>query len=105
MNLFDPLQPASKGRLASYVLACECGRENNYSNKILRDVVVQGLYDNDIQLDLLSDQNKDMELEEVLSFVEKKETGRCSAITLQDSQAAGISKKQKKPTRTSQGTS
>ncbi|XP_066910175.1 uncharacterized protein [Clytia hemisphaerica] len=77
--------------ICKYILTCQCEREINYSDHILRDVVVQGLYDNDIQLDLLSDQNQDMSLEEVLQFVEKKEAGRRSANKLHDSQAAGIS--------------
>ena len=77
--------------ICKYVLTCPCQREINYSDYILRDVVVQGLYDNDIQLDLLSDQNQDMSLEEVLQFVEKKEAGRRSANKLHDSQTAGIS--------------
>lgn len=80
-----------QANVCKYMLNCQCGREINYSNEILRDVVVQGLSDHDIQLDLLSDANQNMSFEEVLQFVEKKEAGRRSANRLHDSQTAGLS--------------
>jgi len=72
--------------ICKYLLTCTCGTEMNYSNEILRDVVVRGLVDSEIQLDLLSDSNQNMTLEEVFQFVEKKEAGRRSANRLMESQ-------------------
>lgn len=74
--------------VCKYLLQCSCGREINYSEEILRDVVVRGLVDSEIQLDLLSDSNQNMKLEEVFKFVEKKEAGRRSATRLLQSQGA-----------------
>ena len=47
-------------------IACPpCGTEVNYIDNILRDVLIKGLEDNEIQLDLLGDKNQDMSLENV----------------------------------------
>ena len=64
---------------------CVCGQEISYSDHILQDVV-RGLVDSEIQLDLLSDSNQNMILEEVFQFVEKKEAGKRSANCLLESQ-------------------
>ena len=73
-----------------YVLNCDCGREISYNEHILRDVVVQGLVNSEIQLDLLSGTNQNMTLEDVFQFVEKKETGKRSANCLLQSQGVEI---------------
>ena len=74
-------------RVCKYLLECTYGRDINYSTHILRDTVIRGLADPEIQLDLLSDANQDMSLKEVFQFVEKKEAGRRSANRLLDSQS------------------
>ncbi len=53
-----------------------CDNDVNYTDNILRDVVTWGVADSDIQLDLLSDKNQDMTLEEVFQFIEAKEAGK-----------------------------
>ena len=63
-----------------------CDNDVNYTDNILRDVVTRGVADSDIQLDLLSDKNQDMTLEEVFQFIEAKEAGKRSAGHLVDSQ-------------------
>ena len=69
--------------VCKFVLECTgCRAEVNYTNAILRDVLCRGLNDPDIQLDLLSDKNQDMTLEQVFKFVEAKEAGRRSATRL-----------------------
>ena len=67
-------------------MKCICGQEISYSKHILQDIVAHGLVDSEIQLDLLSDSNQGMTLEEVFQFVEKKEAGKHSAIRLLESQ-------------------
>ena len=42
-------------------------------------LLTKGLADAKIQLDLLGDKNQDMTLEEVLTFVNVKEAGKCTA--------------------------
>ena len=54
----------------------------------MRDVLARGVADPDIPLDLLGDKNQNMTLEEVIQFVEAKESGKRSASRLIDSHAA-----------------
>ena len=53
-----------------------CDTDVNYTKHILRNVLTRCLADSEIQLDLLGDKNQDMTLEEVLQFVEAKESGK-----------------------------
>ena len=69
--------------VCKFVIKCtHCNEEVNYTDAILRDVLSRGLDDNDIQLDLLGDKNQDMSLEQVLQFVEAKESGKRSVSRL-----------------------
>ncbi len=61
-----------------------CGLSVNFTEEILRDVLVRGIADQGIQLDLLSDQRQDMTLEEMIKFIEAKESGKRSASRLLD---------------------
>ena len=65
-----------------------CDKEVNCTENVLRDVVTRGLADEEIQLDLLRERNQDMSLEEVLQFVEAKESGKRSAGRLLQTQGA-----------------
>ena len=70
-------------------LSCPaCQAPVDYSDEVLRDVLVQGLADQEIQLDVLGDKNQAMSLEEVFSFVESKEAGKRSASKLLHVQGA-----------------
>ena len=89
--------------VCKYTLSCPgCNHDVHSMEAILRDVLCRGLADNEIQMDLLGESNQDMTLEQVLGFVEAKETGKRSAARLLIPQAidhvAGSSyKRQKKP--------
>ena len=73
--------------ICKFTIKCaNCENDVNYTENILRDVVTRGVADSDIQLDLLSDKNQDMTLEEVFQFIEAKEAGKRSAGHLVDSQ-------------------
>lgn len=63
-----------------------CNGKVNYTQNVLHDVLIRGLADSKIQLDLLGDKNQDMSLETVLQFVEAKEAGKRLAGHLQQSQ-------------------
>lgn len=66
--------------VCKFTTACpSCNTAVNYTDNILRDILIKGLADNEIQLDLLGDKNQDMSLEEVFQFVEAKEAGKRSA--------------------------
>ena len=73
--------------VCKYIIKCpSCATEVNYMECIVRDVVCCGIADPDIQLDVLGDKNQDMALEEMLRFIEAKESGKRSASRLLDSQ-------------------
>ena len=66
-----------------YTVRCsDCAKDVDYTENMIRDVVSHGLADKDIQLDLLGDKNQSPSLEEVLQFVEQKESGKQSASRL-----------------------
>ena len=69
-----------QANICKYVIDCpKCQHMVDYTEPILRDVICRGLEDSDIQIDLLDQTNQDMDLHEVLHFVEARETGKCSA--------------------------
>ena len=78
-----------------------CEANIDYTEAMVKDVLCRGLEDSEIQMDLLGDKNQDMTLEQVLGFVEAKESGKRSASRLllpQATDAVGGSsyRKQKK---------
>ena len=83
--------------VCKFLLKCtQCETEVNYTDHIMRDVICHGIADSEIQLDLLSDSNQNMTLEQVLQFVEKKEAGKRSANKLLESQGADYVRSQYK---------
>lgn len=56
--------------VCTFTIACpSCSTGVNYTDNSLREVLIKGLAEDEIQLDLLSDKNQDMPLEEVFQFV------------------------------------
>ena len=73
--------------ICKYTTTCprdDCNADIDYTDAILRDVLARGIADQEIQLDLLGDQNQSMSLEDMLRFVEAKESGKRSASRLLD---------------------
>ena len=70
----------------------DCSQTVHYTAEVLRDVVIRGLEDPEIQLDLLGDKNQDMTFEEVLRVIEAKEAGKRSASRLIDTHGAEAAK-------------
>ena len=88
-----PFGARIKGQASTckYVTQCsadECGADVDFTEVILRDVLGRGIADLEIQMDLLGDQNQDMSLEGMLSFIKAKESGKRSASRLFDAQGA-----------------
>ena len=65
-----------------------CSQIVNYTDAVLRDALFRGLYDQEIQLDLIGTENQNMSLEKVFRFVDAKESGKRSASKLIHSQGA-----------------
>ena len=59
-----------------------CHENTFYTDTMIRDVLIRGISDQDIKLDLLGERNQDMTLEEVIQYVESKEAGKRSAARL-----------------------
>ncbi|KAK7498143.1 hypothetical protein BaRGS_00010731 [Batillaria attramentaria] len=62
-----------------------CHAEVDYSNIMIRDVLIRGLEDEEIRLDILGESRQDMSLEDALQYVEAKESGKRSASRLVES--------------------
>ena len=56
----------------------------DFAGEILRDVLARAIVDDEIQLDLISDQNQKMKIEEMIKFVEARESSKRSASRLLD---------------------
>ncbi|MEL6802297.1 MAG: reverse transcriptase domain-containing protein, partial [Bacteroidota bacterium] len=80
--------------VCKFVVDCpSCEQSVNFTHEILKDVIVKGIRDCDIQLDLLSDHNQDMSLEAIIKYIEAKESGKRSATKIfQNVQAASTSR-------------
>ena len=51
---------------------------------MVRDVLIKGLNDEEIMLDILGESKQDMSLEDALCYIEAKESGKRSASRLAD---------------------
>ncbi len=71
--------------ICKFLIKCtNCNQDVNYTEAVVRDVLSKGLYDADVQLELLGHEHQDMSLEEVFHFVEAKELCKRSATRLLD---------------------
>ena len=65
---------------------CEhCNTEISFADEVMRDVVIRGMADSEIQLEVLGDKNQHMTLEEMFQFIDLKEAGKRSASSLTES--------------------
>ena len=68
-----------------------CQIDVHYSDEMVKDALIRGIVDHDIQLDLLGERDQDMALEAVVSYVEAKEAGKRSSSRLVDAGGASAS--------------
>ena len=69
--------------VCQYTIECgSCKQQVDYSDEMVRDTIIRGLEDNDIRLDILSDTNQAMTVEQTTTLVEAKESGKRSASRL-----------------------
>ena len=62
-----------------------CATNISYMDAILKDAVIRGIYDKEIQLELLGEQNQDIDLETTIKYIEAKESGKRSVNRLTQS--------------------
>ena len=66
-----------KADLCGYVESCtKCNEKVRFTSQIVRDNLVRGLYNQDIQREILGLENQSMDLEDLLKLLEAKEAGR-----------------------------
>ena len=72
--------------MCNYVVTGKCEHNGditlNYSDSMIRDVLITGLADDDIKRDVLSHTKQDMSLADLVAFVEAKEAGKISSARL-----------------------
>ena len=77
--------------MCKFVLKCtphEDDKEISYADQMIKDQVVKGLSDLDIQQDIMAHEKQDMSLEEALKLIEAKEEGKRSQTRLTKEAAA-----------------
>ena len=91
-----PISQVLKLRSSCYASQCKfnvectyCNRVISYMDLILKDHIIHGLSNQEIQLEVLAHQNQDMNLESLVKLIEAKESGRRSAHRLHDSTNTG----------------
>jgi hypothetical protein len=63
-----------------------CKTDVNYTNQIVHDCIIRGISDDDIRLDVLGNSNQNMDLSELVTYVESKEAGKRSISRLASTQ-------------------
>jgi hypothetical protein len=92
--------------VCKFVVKCSCdpATDVNYTNQMVRDVLIRGLNDQEIQQEILGHHDQDMELDAMIRLIEAKEAGRRSQASIMVEGAHGISQhkkaKSRQPSRT-----
>ena len=76
---------------------CTCGVDviGNYRNNMIKDTLIRGLEDQEIQQDVLGHENQDMSLEDTVKLIEAKESGKRSQASLHSDGAHAFSQYKK----------
>ena len=66
--------------VCKFTVRCSCdnGMDVSFADQMVRDVLIRGLSDLDIQQEVLGNENQDLDLEHTISLIEAKEAGRRS---------------------------
>ncbi len=71
--------------------SCDPGMDVSFTDQMVRDVLIRGLNDLDIQQEVLGNEDQDLNLEKTISLVEAKEAGRRSQASIVGEGAHAIS--------------
>lgn len=76
-----------------YTTECSCAPPStvDYSDEMIRDALIRGVYDSEIKLSLLSEKDANTKLEDIVRFIESREGGKQSARRLDTPSVAGAS--------------
>ena len=70
----------------------DCRKDVSYMNQMVRDCIVRGLADEDIRLDVMSNEDQHQDLNKLVAYIEAKEAGKRSVSRLISSQGADAMK-------------
>ena len=87
--------------LCQFTKQCTCTNTVRYTDEMVRDVIIRGLYDQDTQRDVLGMQEQDMQLDALIKLLEAKEIGKKTQASILGETGASISryKRDKNPSR------
>ncbi|ELT88836.1 hypothetical protein CAPTEDRAFT_190650 [Capitella teleta] len=78
-----------QARICKYSTKCQgCELDVSFMEEILRDVLIRGIADQEIQMEVLGHSNQNPSFEEALRIIEAKEAGKRSASSLLDTNGA-----------------
>ena len=88
--------------VCKFTVRCSCdpGMDVSFTDQMVRDVLIRGLSDLDIQQEILGNENQDLDLEHTISLIEAKEAGRRSQASIIGEGAHMISQHKKKVNKT-----
>ena len=71
-----PILVKGQADLCQFTPKCTCTNTVRYTDEMVRDVIIRGLYDQDTQRDVLGMQEQDMQLDALIKLLEAKEIGK-----------------------------
>ena len=79
--------------ICKFIVQCPCDPPANVSfmDQMIRNVLIRGIQDQDIQNNILGLEDQEMDLEALLRYVEVREAGRRSQVSLSAEGAHGLS--------------
>ena len=91
-----------QAEICKFTVRCSCdpGMDVSFTDQMVRDVLIRGLNDLDIQREVLGNENQDLDLEHTISLIEAKEAGRRSQASIIGGGAHTISQHKKKVSKT-----
>ena len=91
-----------QAEICIFTVRCSCdpGMDVSFTDQMVRDVLIRGLNDLDIQREVLGNENQDLDLEHTISLIEAKEAGRRSQASIIGEGAHAISQHKKKVSKT-----
>ena len=87
-----------KAETCSYTASCTCGASVDYTDHVIRDVILNGLYDTDIRRELLGIAGiLETPINEIIALVESKEMARNALPSPSLSAISSFVKQRKSP--------
>ena len=88
--------------VCKFTVKCSCDprMDIGFTDQMVRDVLIRGLSDLDIQQEVLGNENQDLDLEHTISLIEAKEAERRSQASIKGEKAHMISQHKKKVSKT-----